>query len=81
MQQPDLLKEPDILTQSLVFSVIQPARSTQNIFVYAIDGKLTLLAKMIQSFPHDQVKYIVNSKDPEGKTPLFYAWYFINYIS
>jgi hypothetical protein len=45
-----------------------------NIFSLVIDGKLTALAKMIQSFPPDEVPGIINSKDPDGKSPLFYAW-------
>lgn len=33
---------------------------------------MTALSKMLSEF--ETVNVIVNSKDPEGKTPLFYAW-------
>lgn len=66
----------DLLTQTLTFSVIQPNRAQDNIFSLVIDGRLTALAQMIQSFKPDDVTKIINSKDTDGKTPLFYAWYY-----
>ncbi|CAD8138750.1 unnamed protein product [Paramecium pentaurelia] len=40
----------------------------------SIDGKLTLLKKWMNHF--NNFKEIINSKDPEVKTPLFYSCYF-----
>ncbi|KAM3136330.1 hypothetical protein pb186bvf_011629 [Paramecium bursaria] len=65
--------QKDLLTQTLAFNIIHPKTKDPNIFSLVIDGKITQLNKMLQTIKQDS---IVNSKDPEGKTPLFYACYF-----
>ncbi|CAD8044189.1 unnamed protein product [Paramecium primaurelia] len=67
-------QQRDLLTMPLVFNVINIKTKDPNIFSLTIEGKLTLLHKLISSV--DNVKQVVNSKDQEGKTALFYACYF-----
>ncbi|CAD8136125.1 unnamed protein product [Paramecium octaurelia] len=67
-------QDKDLLTQPLNFNTSYSKQKEPDIFTYVIDGKLTLLENWIHQF--NNTEEIINSKDLEGKTPLFYACYY-----
>ncbi|CAD8132274.1 unnamed protein product [Paramecium pentaurelia] len=67
-------QDKDLLTQSLIFNIANNKQKEQEIFSFVIDGKLTSLENWMHQF--NNVEEIINSKDSEGKTPLFYACYY-----
>ncbi|CAK60463.1 unnamed protein product (macronuclear) [Paramecium tetraurelia] len=67
-------QDKNLLTQSLIFNIANHKQKETDIFAFVIDGKLTLLDNLMHQF--NNVQEIINAKDFEGKTPLFYAWFF-----
>lgn len=51
---------------------------TQAVFVFCCKGAIKQLNALIEKQKPDfeKIKTMVNEIDNEGKTPLFYAWYF-----
>lgn len=74
------------LTQTLLFSVSPDLKTTSriNIFKMVCEGKITQIHEFFhnmimegkrqnKSNINEEIKNIINSQDPQGKTPLFYA--------
>jgi hypothetical protein len=71
--------QKDLLKQRLVFPISHEAFRDVEIgalFNLVKSGKITKLAELLHGRRLAELQQLLNTKDPEGRTPLFYACYY-----